>query len=248
MKDFFKEKKILVTGSTSGLGLNLSEKLSELQATLSIAGRNREKLLILQESYSATNPNFKNAIMADMLQVEDIHHLAESVDQLDGLVLNAGIIDYTPAKMIRSEKIREVFQVNFDSNVLLIQALLKRKKIAPSASIVFISSIASLLAVNGTALYAASKAALSSYAKVLASELSGQKIRVNVVSPGIVKTQLINNENVADENQIIQLEKKYPLGFGKPEDITSIVLFLLSEESKWITGSNIIIDGGHMLR
>jgi short-subunit dehydrogenase len=208
--NFFSAKRILITGATSGLGLNLSEKLSELEAAITITGRNKDKLVFLGEKFTLQNPHFRNAIAADLLEITDIQKLVQSIDQLEGLVLNAGIIDYTPAKMINSDKIRHVFQVNFDSNVLLIQELLKKKKVSPNASIVFISSIAPLLGVQGTSLYAASKAALNSYAKVLASELAGKKIRVNVVSPGIIKTDLIERENISTTNQFNQLEQQYP--------------------------------------
>lgn len=98
-----------------------------------------------------------------------------------------------------------------------------------------------------TALYAAFKAALTSYARVLASELALQKIRVNIVSPGIVQTGIIQQKEVQTESAYQELEKSYPLGFGQPDDVCSLIMFLLSNEAKWITGSNIIIDGGHLL-
>lgn len=246
--DYFFAKKILITGATSGLGLDLATKLSELQAAVTITGRNLEVLSLLGDRLKKDNVNFQNAVPADLAQLENIQKLADSVDALDGLVLSAGIIDYTPAKMVSNEKIRRVFQVNFESNVLLIQRLLKGKKISPGASIVFISSIAASIGVPGTSLYAASKAALNSYAKVLASELSLQKIRVNVISPGIVKTELIDRENVSTPEQSSKLEAQYPLGFGNPGDISNTAMFLLSDDSKWITGSNIVIDGGHTLQ
>lgn len=244
----FSGKNILVTGATSGLGLDLATRLSELKACIFITGRNKDKLISLKELFSRENPNFKANIPADLTSMSDIQYLADCVEILDGLVLNAGVIDYTPAKMINFDKIRQIFQVNFEANVLLIQGLLKRKKISKGASVVFISSIAPLVSVKGTSLYAASKAALNSYAKVLALELAGQKIRVNVISPGIIETDLIRRENVATSDQFIEQERQYPFGFGKPEDVSNAALFLLSEASKWITGTNMVIDGGHLLQ
>lgn len=244
----FSGKKILITGSTSGLGLEVSRSLSGSNASLVISGRNQERLNAASQELKLFNRPLHNAILADLTDPMAIANLAESVGVLDGLVLNAGVIDYTPAKMINSDRIRFIFQVNFEANVMLIQNLLKRRKISRNASIVFISSISSLLGVQGTSLYAASKAALTSYAKVLASELAGQRIRVNTVSPGIIKTHLIERENVASTGQLAALEAKYPLGFGGTADVTGLIRFLLSDESKWMTGSNIIIDGGYMLQ
>jgi NAD(P)-dependent dehydrogenase (short-subunit alcohol dehydrogenase family) len=132
--------------------------------------------------------------------------------------------------------------------VLLIQNLLKKKKIAKNASIVFVSSVVALTGLPSTSLYAASKAALNSYARVLASELAPQRIRVNCISPGIIKTNFIEREGVISASQLTTLEDQYPFGFGEPEDISSIIMFLLSDDSKWITGTNIVIDGGYMLQ
>jgi NAD(P)-dependent dehydrogenase (short-subunit alcohol dehydrogenase family) len=246
--NFFKGKKILVTGSTSGLGLELVHVLNTEKAALLITGRNKEKLFSIREQLRQNNPYFGHAIAADLIQLKDLENLAESIDVLDGIVLCAGVIDYTPAKMISSDKIKQIFQINFESNVLLIQNLLKKKKIAKNASIVFVSSVVALTGLPSTSLYAASKAALNSYARVLASELAPQRIRVNCISPGIIKTNFIEREGVLSVNQLTNLEDKYPFGFGKPEDISSIIMFLLSDDSKWITGTNILIDGGYMLQ
>jgi len=205
------------------------------------------KLQSLSSQYKTSNLNFSKYIQADLVNISDIQLLSENIEPLDGLVLNAGIIEYSPAKLVSSDKLRKIFQVNFESNVLLVQNLLKKKKIKKGSSIVFISSIASILGVKGTSLYSASKAALNSYAKVLANELSPQKIRVNVILPGIVKTELIERENISTLHEMELIENEYPLGFGMPEDITNLTLFLLSDKSKWITGSEIVIDGGHSL-
>ena len=245
---FFAGKSILVTGSTSGLGLGLINALNEEKAALAITGRNGDKLFSISEQLRKSNPYFGHAITADLIQLKDLENLAESVDVLDGVVLCAGVIDYTPAKMISSDKIKHIFQINFESNVLLIQNLLKKKKIAKNASIVFLSSVVALTGLPSTSLYAASKAALNSYARVLASELAPQRIRVNCISPGIIKTNFIEREGVLSVNQLTNLENQYPFGFGKPEDISSIIMFLLSDDSKWITGTNIVIDGGYLLQ
>jgi NAD(P)-dependent dehydrogenase (short-subunit alcohol dehydrogenase family) len=240
----FQNKHYILTGASSGIGQQCALDLMPTGARLTLIGRNIEKL-------NATKNKDQSAkvevLFGDLCDEKFVDIIAESTSNLDGIVLCAGVIDYTPAKMISREKIRRVFDINFEANVILIQALLKRRKINPNASVIIISSISSKLGVAGTSLYAASKAAITAYAKVLATELSVRKIRVNVIHPGIVKTNLISDSEMIENSALVELEKRYPLGFGRSEDVASQVKFLLSEESKWITGTEIIMDGGHTI-
>ncbi len=240
-------KNILITGATSGIGLGLAKKLNEDKFNLFITGRNEEKLNEIEQLLKNSNLNFKKAISSDLCKIDNIDNLVNEVDILDGIVLNAGVIDYTPVKLVSEKKILDLFNLNVFSNFFIIQKLLQHKKIRKGASIVFVSSIASKTGVPGTSIYASTKGALNSYAKVLASELSIQKIRVNVISPGIVKTNLISNTNLTSHIQMDILEKKYPFGLGEISDIVNLIDFLLSDKSKWITGSNIDIEGGYLL-
>ena len=115
-----------------------------------------------------------------------------------------------------------------------------------SYSFVFFSSInGTLIGSRGHSLYAAAKGAINGIVKSLANELSKRKIRVNAVAPGLVETGLfeVNKELISDED-MESYRKKYPLGFGMPEDVCNLVIFLLSDASKWITGQIIVIDGG----
>lgn len=242
--NFFVGQNILVTGATSGIGFQLTKTLLEKNAIVSACGRN---VSMLNELHDAATIGSLHVISVNLTEEKSIDDLIDASPELNGIVLNAGVIDYTPAKLISKKKITDIFSINFDANVLLVQKLLKKKKISKNGSIVFVSSVSSLLGVPGTALYAASKAALTSYARVLASELALQKIRVNIVSPGIVQTGIIQQKEVQTESAYQESEKKYPLGFGQPDDVCSLIMFLLSNEAKWITGSNIIIDGGHLL-
>jgi NAD(P)-dependent dehydrogenase (short-subunit alcohol dehydrogenase family) len=150
---------------------------------------------------------------------------------------------------LSSEKISAVFSTNFDSNVILSQKLIKKKLLNKKASLVFISSISSKLGISGTAMYASSKAALSAFSKVLASELASQGIRSNSICPGIVKTPMSEKANeVTSEEDIEKGASAYPLGYGEPADVAGLVMYLLSDVSKWMTGSDIIIDGGLTLK
>lgn len=229
---------VLITGASSGIGRALATDISKHCQSLHLTARNEARL---QETIQDCAPN-TIAHITDQTDMDAIQQLTDALPVLDGIVLNAGIVAYTPVKMISEKKLREVFAVNFDANVLLIQQLLNKKKIAASASIIFISSISAQLGVPGTALYAASKAALTAFAKVLASELAPRKIRVNIISPGIVQTAAVANMDIADA------EAAYPLGYGKAEDICGAVRYLLSDDARWITGSDMTLDGGFTLQ
>ncbi|HJY11607.1 MAG TPA: SDR family oxidoreductase, partial [Flavobacterium sp.] len=112
-----------------------------------------------------------------------------------------------------------------------------------------ISSISSKLGIGGTAMYAASKAALVSFSKVLATELAPQGIRSNSICPGIIKTAMTEKANdVVSEEELKKAEAEYPLGYGEPADVAGLTMYLLSDMSKWMTGSDLIIDGGFTLK
>lgn len=247
MNNNLANKNIFVTGATSGIGLEIANMLNSNSANLMITGRNEKHLHDLSLNFKIVNPNFKNYYTLDLLNLSEIEGMVYKLEKIDGLILNAGIIDYTPAKNINENKIRKIFETNVFSNILLIQHLLKQKKISNNSSIIFISSIAAQVGVPGTSLYAASKGAINSYAKVLACELSKFNIRVNVISPGAVKTNFIEEEDVLTSMQFENMKKKYPLGLGDRVDVANLVEFLLSDKSKWMTGSNIEIDGGYLL-
>jgi NAD(P)-dependent dehydrogenase (short-subunit alcohol dehydrogenase family) len=130
--------------------------------------------------------------------------------------------------------------------LFLTQRLVKKKKINLRGSIVSLASIAAHFGIIGSSVYCGNKAALIATSKVFAKELANKRIRVNTVSPGIVRTEMVNNaESQHLTKEILAIdEQKYPLGYGEPDDVAYCVCFLLSDASKWITGQDIILDGG----
>ncbi len=238
----FNNKNILVTGASSGIGHQISIDIANNNGNLIATGTNENKLSNL--CLGLNNNNKKSSyLLADLTNETELIKLSDDIPEISGLVINAGIIDYSPIKFISSVKMYNIFQINFFSNVILIKNLLKKGKIKNNSSIVFIGSISADLATPATSIYAASKAALTTYSKVLASELVSKKIRVNTISPGLIKTKLI--EKISEFN--IKSDE-YPLGLGNVHDVSNQVLFLLSDKSKWITGTNVIIDGGYSLK
>lgn len=237
------EKHILVTGASSGIGKAIALCLSKQGAKLIITGRNASRL---QETFNALEGSAHVQCISDVTDKTSLEALVTSLPPLQGVVFCAGVIDYMPAKQINAEAMQHVMETNFNSQILLYQALHLQKKLSKGASLVFISSVSAQTAVPATLSYAASKAALNAGVRVLASELAKFKIRVNSVSPGLVETPLLAHENM-DADSLKQNEANYPLGLGKPEDVAYTVCFLLSDEARWITGIDMVIDGGYLL-
>jgi NAD(P)-dependent dehydrogenase (short-subunit alcohol dehydrogenase family) len=241
-----KDKNILITGASSGIGRQIAITASELGAKVTIIGRNVEKL---EETISLLKGTGHEMYSIDLSVSDNIDELISKSSPYDGVVFNAGIVEYLPVKFLNESKINSVFSTNFDSNVILSQKLIKKKLLNKKSSLIFVSSISSKLGVPGTAMYSASKAALSAFSKVLASELAPQGIRCNSVCPGIIKTAMTQQASeVVSEEELKKAESEYPLGYGEPSDVAGLIMYLLSDMSKWMTGSDLIIDGGFTLK
>ena len=237
-------KRILITGASSGIGRATAELFSKLGATVIITARSIENL---NATFSALHSNSEHQqICADLTSETDIKSLVNETGLIDGIVHCCGKVLPVPAKFIKEEHLQDVFKVNYFSAVLLISELLKQKKINNHASIVFISSVSTLHAYFGGAPYISSKAALEGYAKTLAFELITKKIRVNVLQPALVNTNIFDSTVSAaiDDSKMIELVNNYPLGIGETIDVANASAFFISDASKWITGSTLKMDGG----
>lgn len=233
-------KTILVTGASSGIGRAIAIACSQAGARVILNGRNQLRLLATMEVLSGEG---HEAVQADLTDAEQRTFLVESLPQLDGVVHCAGIGSRVLCKMLEEQDVSRVMQVNFEAPVLLQAELLREKKIAKEASIVFIASAAATMPSVGNAIYSASKAAIIAYAKCLAQELANRKIRVNCISPAMVWTDLALVG--ATEEQLHEAEQNYPLKrYAQPEDITGAAIYLLSDAASWVTGSNIELTGG----
>ncbi len=236
-------KKILVTGASSGIGKAISILLSQAGASLIITGRNKERL---QETFNLLHKDSSHQhIAADLSSSEDIEKLVAGVSQIDGLVHSAGILKPFPIKFLTEKHFQEIHSVNYQSPVLLTASLLKSRKINDHASIVFISSVSSQYGYKGGALYTGTKAALDAFSRTLALEHAAQKIRSNTINAGMVKTKIFDQTiDIITSDMMDAHGNSYPLGFGEPEDIAHAALFLLSPASRWITGTSLVMDGG----
>lgn len=234
-------KTILVTGASSGIGRGIAIACSKMGASVIVNGRNEERLneTLLQMS----GENNKKAV-ADLSDTAKISSMVAELPKLDGIVHCAGIGQRVLCKQLQESDLDNMMDVNFKAPVMLQTELLKQKKINKAASIVFIASIAAESPTIGNAMYCASKGAIISYANCLSIELAPRLIRVNCISPAMVWTDLIFKGGIT-EDQLKEDEKRYPLKrYGTPEDIANLSIYLLSDASSWMTGSNIKLTGG----
>ena len=236
-----KGKTILVTGASSGIGRGIAVSCSRMGATIIVAGRNEKRL---DETLSMMEEGEHAKMICDLTIHDDLVAAVAVLPKLDGVVHCAGIGQRIPAKLLQEENVDSVMSTNFKAPVLLQTELLKQKKINKAASIVFIASIASWSPSIGNSIYSASKGAIISYANCLSLELAPRQIRVNCISPAMVWTELILADGT-DADQLKEDEKKYPLKrYGTPEDIANLAIYMLSDASAWMTGSNVKLSGG----
>lgn len=187
----------------------------------------------------------------DLSKEEDIDHLVEECPVINGIVHCAGISQICGVKHITKESVDKINNINYLAPVLLTSKIIKKKKLQKNSSIVFIASMSGLFSANvGESIYAATKGALCSFSKIAAFELAKQGIRVNTICPAVIQTPLlsVSNETFSEE-QLNDKKAEYPLGrFGTPEDVANATVFLLSDAACWITGIDLLVDGGYCLR
>ncbi len=237
-------KTILVTGASSGIGQETAIACSKMGARVIVTARNPERLKETFDQLDVRTDGHMQ-LFADLTSQEDVGQMIASLPALDGAVLCAGNSTTLPLQFGSREKFDEMFDVNFFAPVELLRLMYKKKVLQKGASVVMIASIGGTHSfMPGNGVYGASKAALNSVMKYAAREYSSRKIRVNSICPGMVDTPLIHRGTITEE-QLAEDAKKYPLGrYGYPEDIANGAIYLLSDASSWLTGHDLVIDGG----
>ena len=235
-------KAVLVTGASSGIGQATAWACGRMGASVVITGRNAERL---GETFDQLLCPDKRQIVADMTVNADVERLVASLPPLDGAVLCAGNSMTLPLQFGTREKFDEMFNVNFFAPIELLRLMYKKKVLQKGASVVLIASIGGTHSfMPGNGVYGASKAALNSVMRYAAREYASRKVRVNSICPGMVDTPLIHRGTITEE-QLAEDAKRYPLGrYGHPEDIANGAIYLLSDASSWLTGHDLVIDGG----
>ena len=266
----FSGKTILITGASSGIGRAAACMISRSGASVVITGRDRERLeetrRMIEEqapigrpfpekepgdvtgaavSGTGSVPPSCTIIAADLTDQGALENLVKELPPLDGLVHCAGIVGPLPVKFITPEDIDRMFAINYRAPVNLTSLILRKKKLADHASVVFMSTIATRNPYFGGALYSGSKAALEAYSRTLALEMTGRRIRSNFIMAGLVDTPMIESpsEEKMQEEALERYLKRYPLGVGKPDDVASAICYFLSDASRWVSGTSLIMGG-----
>ena len=241
-------KSILITGASSGIGRGIAIECSKMGARLIINGRNAERL---KETFDMLEGKDHIAIIADLSKQEEIERLVKDVPEINGCVHSAGIPKIAAVKFIDRMLLDDILNINTVAPILLTSLLLKKKKLQKKSSIVFISSISGVCVANtGESSYSATKGAISGFVKGAAFELAAQGTRVNSINPGLVPTRILELSNTVFSEDLLKdrMYGRYPLKrVGTPEDIAYGAIYLLSDASSWVTGVNLIIDGGYTL-
>lgn len=238
-------KTVLITGASSGIGRQCAVECAKMGATVIATGRNEERLA---ETLEALSGSGHRSVTCNLLLASDMEKLIGEIPLLDGVVHGAGIVKPFPVSFLTDEKINETMRINFNAVVELTALLFKAKKVSKNASLVFLSSISGQHPHKGGSMYAASKAAIEAFSKTVALEYAAKGIRANCISPAMVKTPMFDDAVAGMSTESMNEHiGKYPLGVGYPADIANAAVFLLSPASRWITGINMIMDGGLLL-
>ena len=247
MASRFTDKVVLVTGGSSGLGLATAKRFAAEGARVFITGRRREQL----DEAAANIGGGAVGVQGDVARLADLDRLyaviRERAGRLDVLFANAGGGEFVPLGQVTEAHFDKYFGINVKGTLFTVQKALPL--MPDGASIVLNGSMVSVKGVPAFGVYAATKAALRSFARTWAVDLSPRRIRVNVVAPGTVVTPGYKTELGMTDEQIerftAQAAAATPLGrAGRPDEIASAVLFLASDDSSYVTGIELFVDGG----
>lgn len=237
----------VITGGSSGIGLATAQRFVDEGAYVFITGRRESEL---DDAIKQIGNNVES-VQGDVSNLSDLDRLYDIVkqrkDHIDVLFANAGLGESRPLDQITEDHFDNAFDVNVKGTLFTVQ---KALPLMPAgASIVINASIASVKGIPAMSVYSATKAALRSFARSWSADLKDRRIRVNVVSPGMIVTPIFKNGLGMDDNQIEEMKAQYsasaPLGRpGTPDEIAKAVVFLASNDSSYITGTELFVDGG----
>tara|TARA_B100000963_G_scaffold84265_1_gene71881 strand:+ start:15881 stop:16612 length:732 start_codon:yes stop_codon:yes gene_type:complete len=236
-----KNKNILITGATGGIGNSLVDKFHNLGSNILATGTNEEKLNILTKKYS--NLNVEKFKLDEHDKISDfVDKVEKKLGSIDVLVNNAGIAMDNLSIRLSEENWKKVLDINLTSTFLMCKYTIKKMLKNKYGKIINITSIVGHTGNLGQANYAASKAGIIAFSKSLAIEYAKKRININCVSPGFIKTEM--TDKISDEFKKILLSKIPSGDLGTGEDVSNSVIFLASELADYINGETIHVNGG----
>jgi NAD(P)-dependent dehydrogenase (short-subunit alcohol dehydrogenase family) len=239
-------KVAVISGGTSGIGLAIAQRFVQEGAHVFIFGRRRNALDAAVKLIDAN----VTAIQADASRLEDVDRVAEAVrrakGKVDVVVSNAALVEQVPLREITEDHYDRTFPLNAKAPLFLVQRLLPM--MGRGGSIILVASAMHYMGLANHSTYAATKAALRSYARTWAAEFKDSGIRANTLSPGVVDTPMLDSQASTPE-QAAEIGRGYAaytpmLRLADPAELAAAALFLASDESSFMTGSDIVVDGG----
>lgn len=240
-------KIIMITGASSGIGRQCAISCSQMGAKVILIARNENNLHETLKQMEGIDHQIYSFDVTKYDFIEDlISNSVNRTGKISGFIHSAGIERTLPLKVMDPKTYIELFETNVISGFEFAKILTKKKYIAENASLVFIASIMSQLGQPGKTAYCSSKSAVVGGVRALALELSSKNIRVNAISPAVVQTEMSKKlYSSLSENEQKSITDMHPLGLGEPEDVANAAVYLLSDASRWVTGTNLIVDGGY---
>lgn len=240
------EKVVLITGASSGIGYAMSRYFYSKGAKVVMVARNHEKLTKMAEEMGDRAYVYSTdlSIMENIKSIFDF--CKEKTLKLDGIVHCAGLTANIPLRVNDIDIMDQIMKVNVEAFAQMCKYVSSSKYSNDGASMVAISSSASLVGDKGIAIYSASKAALNVLVKSAAMELTSRKIRVNAIAPAMVNTEMYQNTLLETPHMKDIVESNQPFGVIEPEHIAYLAEYLISDKSKYITGETIVVGAGHV--
>ena len=240
----FRNKNVVITGGTTGIGLATAKAFINAGANVWITGRNATNL---QKAADEINDSKLATVVSDTSKLDEISILEKAVteagNKVDVLFLNAGIATFEPIEQVTEANFDAQFNTNVKGHFFTLQRLLPH--LTDGASVIFTSSTVATASNSGASVYSATKGALNRIAKIAANELAGRKIRVNIVSPGPILTPGLENAVPAEAKDYLASVTALQR-MGDPDEIAKTVLFLASDAASFISGTEIVVDGGYL--
>ena len=244
-------KTIVITGAASGIGRQCAVDFSNAGANLVLLDINEEQLTVTRDlcNHDVICNCYRCDLTDDGGLEAIVNKAVADTGPINGMLHCAGIERTLPYNKLSSTDYSRIYSVNVVGAMNLLKYLTKKSNRAESAKFVLIASITSLVGRPGVAAYAASKGAIVSVVKTLALEMASKGMTINCISPGTILTPLMQSmmESLTEE-QKAERKAGFPLGLGRPSDIANVAMFLLSDAARWITGQNIVVDGGYTSR